>query len=40
MYVRTGVGAGDHEITVRPTGTRNAASTANRVELDGFVSLR
>jgi membrane protein implicated in regulation of membrane protease activity len=40
VCVRFGVAAGNHEVMVRPTGTRNAASTANRVELDGIVSLR
>ena len=40
MYVRTGIAAGDHQVTVQPAGARNAASTANRVELDGIVSLR
>ena len=31
--------AGSHTITVRVLGQRNAASTANRVDLDGFVVL-
>ena len=30
----------DHEVELRPLGTRTAPSTGNRVDLDAFVSVR
>ncbi len=33
----TGLGAGTHTLEIRVTGTRNASSTANRIDVDAFL---
>jgi len=39
VYQATGLASGTHTLQVRVLGTRNAASTANRVDVDAFVRL-
>jgi hypothetical protein len=41
VFVSGALAAGkDHEVELRPLGTRTAPSTGNRVDLDAFVSVR
>jgi hypothetical protein len=39
VFSRNALAAGPHTVTVRVLGTRNASSTSNRVDVDGFVVL-
>jgi hypothetical protein len=39
VFQRTGIGAGTHTLQVRVTGTRNAASTGNRIDVDAYLRM-
>ena len=39
VYAASGLAAGSHTLQVRATGTHGAGSTANRVDIDGFIRL-
>jgi hypothetical protein len=39
VFQRTGIAAGTHTLQVRVTGTRNAASTGNRIDIDAYLRM-
>lgn len=39
IYVASGLSAGSHQVVVQVQGARNPLSTANRVDLDAFITL-